>query len=97
MTASAKLNEQGGITLSGELKFSVIVAVRQQLENLLKGLSGSVQIDFTGVHASDSSALSLWLCCQRFAESQGVEVKPENVPEEMLEFARLVGLDGQLS
>lgn len=96
MSAKVQLNEEGRITLSGELKFPVIVEVRSQLERLLKGVSGAVQIDFSEVHASDSSALSLWICCQRFAETLGVEVTPANVPEDMLEFARVVGLDGQL-
>lgn len=97
MTAKAFVNGDGVIKLTGELKFPVIVNVRKQLEAILNDVKGSVQIDFSDVHASDSSALSLWMCCLRYAEGLGTEIMPVNVPEEMLEFSRLVGLEAQLS
>ena len=96
MTAKALLNSEGVITLTGELKFPVIVQLRKELESILKSVTGSVQIDFSEVLASDSSALSLWMCCLRYAESVGAEIEPINVPGEMIEFAKLVGLEKHL-
>lgn len=96
MTAKALLNSDGLIQLSGELKFPVIVQLRKQLEEILKTVSGSVQVDFSGVTSSDSSALSLWMCCLRYADLVGAKIEPINVPEEMAAFAHLVGLDKHL-
>jgi len=96
MSAKALLDTNGVIQLSGELKFPVIVQLRSQLEYILRSASGVVQIDFSAVSDSDSSAVSLWLCCLRYAKSVGVEIEPINIPEDMMAFARLVGLDKHL-
>ncbi|MFY0677645.1 MAG: STAS domain-containing protein [Neptuniibacter sp.] len=96
MTAKALLTSDGIIQLSGELKFPVVVQLRKELESLLESVSDSVQIDFSGVVASDSSALSLWMCCLRYVEPLGTKIVPVNVPEEMVHFAEVVGLDKHL-
>ncbi|MGH1461050.1 MAG: STAS domain-containing protein [Neptuniibacter sp.] len=97
MSARALLDSDGVLQLSGDLKFPVIVQLRKQIERILDGASGSVQVDFSGVEASDSSALSLWMCCLRYAGSMGVDIASINVPEEMIQFAHLVGLDDLLN
>ncbi|MCP4598566.1 STAS domain-containing protein [Neptuniibacter sp.] len=97
MSAKAEITSEGVIGLSGELKFPVIMQMRKQLEGMLKGVSGSIVVDFSAVSAVDSSALSLWMCCLRYADSVGAELEPRNVPQEMMSFASLVGLDNQLT
>ncbi|MCO4759198.1 MAG: STAS domain-containing protein [Oceanospirillaceae bacterium] len=81
------------LQLSGVLKFSDITAIREKVDQLLGEMSGEVSIDFSGVSQVDSSALSLWLCSMRRAESLGLTLKPVNVPSEMQSIAGLVGLE----
>lgn len=96
MATAERVSEQL-IALQGELKFGFITALRKQVEQMLANCSGEIEIDFAKVSASDSSALSFWLCCQRFADGNQLVLKPLNVPSEMSSFARLVGLNNQLS
>ncbi len=84
------------IAIEGELKFSGIARLRKQVETKLSGLQGEVVIDFAAVTAVDSSALSFWLCCQRFAGPRAIKLVAINAPEELLGIAELVGLDGEI-
>jgi len=95
--AKATLNADQVIELIGELKFPVITPLRKQVEKLLAGLEGEVKIDFAGVTGVDSSALSFWLCCQRFAQGKNMQLSTLNVPAEMQGIAQLVGLDNLAS
>ena len=94
--ATAEKFSDKQILLQGKLLFSVIVTLRKQIELMLESCSGEIDIDFSGITSVDSSALSFWLCCQRFAEKKGIVLNPINVPVEMQSFAGLVGLDNQL-
>jgi len=80
------------INISGALTFANIMRIKQDVESSLANLSGAVSIDFAGVTKVDSSSLSLWLCILRLAEALGLQLKPQNVPEEMSSIAGLVGL-----
>ena len=85
------------IALEGELKFPVIVKARRQIEKQLAQAKGEMKVDFAGVTDVDSSALSFWLCCLRFAQKQGVNLQALNFPEDMKGIARLVGLEATFS
>ena len=80
------------IKLQGDLLFSTVVAVREELQPLLKDPGEQLSIDFADVSRVDSSALSLWLCLQRFARQYNVKLQAVNVPSELASIARLVGL-----
>ncbi|WP_286237310.1 STAS domain-containing protein [Neptuniibacter halophilus] len=95
--ASVRLEAEQTIRLDGELKFPVIVAVRKQVEQMLSGLDGDVNLDFAGVTAADSSALSFWLCCLRFANGNGTRLHALNLSEELRGIVRLVGLEKQIA
>ncbi len=82
----------GRILLSGDLVFSRATALRWQLEKLIGQSQGRVLVDFEHVERVDSSALSLWLCLERYAEPRGVELVALNVPDELHSIARLAGL-----
>lgn len=85
------------IRLSGELRFADIMAIRKKLDQFLDKMSGEVVIDFSGVTRVDSSALSLWMCGLRHAETLGITLRSANVPAEMQSIAGLVGLNQCLS
>lgn len=80
------------IRLSGDLIFSRVVNLRNQLEHLIAESEGRVLVDFEAVAQVDSSALSLWLCLERHAAPRNVELVALNVPQELHSIARLAGL-----
>lgn len=85
------------LKLSGDLLFSTVTGVR---DALLKAIAsqgeGPLTLDMADVERVDSSALSLWLCCQRQARNNGGEVTIRNLPADMRSIADLVGLDDYL-
>lgn len=85
------------LTVAGDLLFSTVVEKRDALLNQLKDLTGQCRIDFSGVGRVDSSALSLWLCCQRYAQAKSLSLEVVNLPADMLSIAKLVGIDDQLN
>ena len=85
------------VHLTGELRFADIMAIRKTLDQLLGEMKGDVVVDFSGVTRVDSSALSLWMCGLRRAETLSLNLKAINVPAEMYSIAGLVGLNHCLS
>ncbi len=81
------------LSLQGMLKFADITAIREAVDRALDTMVSPISVDFSGVDAVDSSALSLWLCSMRKAEANGAELSATGVPEELLSIARLVGLE----
>ena len=81
------------IKLTGDMLFPNAVDLRSELEASIKRSSGLCIIDFKDVKRVDSSALSVCLCCIRFAVAQKITIKLSGLPEELLGIARLVGLD----
>ncbi|WP_168927420.1 STAS domain-containing protein [Nitrincola alkalilacustris] len=85
------------LKLSGDLLFSTVVTLRDELlQTIASQGQGTLILDMAGVQRVDSSALSLWLCCQRQAKSSGGEVTIRNLPSDMRSIADLVGLDDYL-
>ncbi len=83
--------------LKGKLTFSGIEQIRNQLESALMTCSGAVEVDFSGVTAVDSSALSLWLCALRLAKKQNLKLTATNLHDDMQAIATLVGLKDQFA
>lgn len=81
------------IPVEGDLLFSTVVSKRDSLLARLKNQTGTCQVDLSAVGRVDSSALSLWLCCQRFAKSRDLTLDLVNVPDDLRSIAQLVGLD----
>lgn len=84
------------ISVEGDLLFSTVVAKRTALLSQLQKAQGPCQLDFSAVGRVDSSALSLWFCCERFAVDRGIELTAINIPEDLLSIARLVGVEDNL-
>lgn len=83
------------VVVEGDLLFSTVVPKRESIVQQLQHLSGRCYLDFAKVGRVDSSALSLWLCLQRYAQSCSISLVVINLPEEMLSIAKLVGIDDQ--
>lgn len=84
------------ISVEGDLLFSTVVEKRTKLLSQIKSLQGPCQMDFAAVGRVDSSALSLWFCCERLALTKGIELTAINTPEDLLSIARLVGVEENL-
>ena len=95
---AAKVEIDGGSALlSGDLVFSTVLSVREQLESAVDRAEQQFVIDFGSVSRVDSSAVSLWLCLQRRSHGRKLELKAQNVPAELGSIARLAGLESLLS
>ncbi|PIE24003.1 MAG: hypothetical protein CSA60_03750 [Neptuniibacter caesariensis] len=84
------------IILEGKLQFPVIFQLRKKVESMLSLMSGVVEVDFQKVVSVDSSSLSFWLCCLRYAQGRGIQLQALNIPEDMQSIIKLVGLDDQI-
>ncbi len=93
MQATVEVRDPEGVALSGDLRFSTVNEVRERLERLVATGMPCCVVDFKAVTSADSSALSLWLCCQREAQERNIRLEARNVPEKLLSIARLVGLE----
>ena len=93
MSATIVPAGENQLLVSGKLKFAVIVDLREQTEALLQQMNGKITLSFAEVSAVDNSALSFWMCCQRFAAEHSLSLEAQDVPEEMQQFASLVGLE----
>lgn len=81
------------LQISGDLTFRTVMPVRQQLETLLAGVSGEQVISLANIGRVDSSALSLWLCIQRWARDRHLTLQVTDMPDEVRALGRLVGME----
>jgi len=92
-TASVTRQDANTLRLAGELTFRNILDVRRQVEVELSVASGDQTLNLAEVTLADSSALSLWLCLQRQAQSQRIRLHAVDIPEDIRSLGRLVGMD----
>lgn len=85
------------IRLSGDMIFATVLSARKSLLSLLSSASGTCRVDWSGIDRVDSSALSMWLVCQRYAQSRDLKLVLENPPSGFSSIAGLVGLADRLS
>lgn len=90
-------SEPGVLTLQGDLLFSTVAPLRSRIEALLEQQVERCTLDFSAVARVDSSALSLWLACRRFAAPRNLTLQARGIPAEMQSIAHLVGLDQVLA
>lgn len=80
------------IALSGNLVFATALAARRELFRQLEQCDAQCRVDWSGVQRVDSSALSLWLSCLRFAAGRKQTLTLVSPPEGVVSIAGLVGL-----
>ncbi len=85
--------QNGVLKLKGDLLFSTVVPLRKEILAWLERQSSRCVLDFTDTGRVDSSALALYLVCERAARRQGLDLCVKNLPADMASIAGLVGLD----
>ncbi len=95
--AKVETPSAGRVRVSGDLTFATVLQVRKLLLEQLQACGARCTLDLSGVDRVDSSALSLWLVCQRQAGRLRQELILTGVPADFDAIARLVGLDAELT
>lgn len=82
------------LSLSGDITFSNLKAWCSLFDQILKQKTAdSFVVDFSGVSHSDNAALPLMTTWLRHARSFGIKVRYLNIPDHLLDIARLYGVE----
>ena len=82
------------LALSGRLVMSTVPALYESgLQHLA---AADLQVDFSGVEAVDSSAVSMLLGWTRAAQKQGRNLRVKNMSADLTSLAHLYGVDEML-
>lgn len=97
-TARVKLSRDGRLfEVSGNLSFITVPRVRDLGNELLQQAAKESVFDFKDVSRSDSAALSLLTGWSRQARQLDKSVRFINLPQQLMDIARLSSLDKVLS
>ena len=97
MTAAPARVEIAGdtLTVSGDIGPLNVLPVRAQGESLIAAAGGDLTVDLTAMGAAHSVVLSLLLCWQRQAASQGKALVFSGASDRLVSLASLSNLDDQ--
>lgn len=95
--AKVETTSSGVVRVTGDLTFATVLQVRKPLLEQLQVCGALCTLDLSGVGRVDSSALSLWLVCQRQASRLQQTLTLTGVPADFGAIAGLVGLDAELT
>jgi len=93
--AQLKKLDAGRVEVFGALGLSEVTEVLKHSKEFFNGNEGLI-FDLKGVDKADSSGLSLVVEWMGMAKRSGQTIAFKNIPEQMLEIARLSGLDAIL-
>ncbi len=79
------------LTISGELSFSTVQRLQQQLKNDLLGATDTVLVDLSAVTKADTASLALCLSIERLVAKKAT-VSYQHVPQAILAIAESVGI-----
>lgn len=85
----------GVLRVTGALEFETVTALAAGADALPWG-AGRVVIDLGGVAGADSAGLALLVHWMRLARRRDQALEFRNVPSQLMDMARLSGLDGIL-
>ncbi len=88
--------QSGSYLVSGELRFDTVPALLEHSRSLFAAGVPALQLDLQDVAHADSAGLALLIEWFRAARAAGQEISFINVPSQMLDMARVSGLDGVL-
>lgn len=97
MSAEISASEPGKLQVSGELNFTTLLSLRRKGEQLIAKGPDVIEVDFSGVHASGSGAVSLMMCWLRAACRSGKTLHFSGVPDLLERIIAVSGLSGHLS
>lgn len=93
--AELKQNGAGAIDVSGTLGFALVVDLLNSSRRFFSGQTDLV-FDLSGVEKTDSAGLALMVEWMVMAQESGQTISFREVPKQMLDIARVSGLDGVL-
>jgi phospholipid transport system transporter-binding protein len=93
--SSIEARAAGEVAVSGLLEFATVTALLAPLEALLPE-TGSLRVDLGAVRHTDSAGLALLVHWQRLARQRGLDLEFHHAPDQLMDMARLSGLDGIL-
>lgn len=93
--AQLKRLDAGKVEVLGGLGFAEVAEVLKNSKEFFNGKEDLV-FNLKGVDKADSSGLSLVVEWMAMAKDSGQMIAFQNIPEQMLEIARLSGLDAVL-
>ncbi len=92
---------EGRLALSGEVTAASVLALRAEGERLIRAAAAAgntaLVIDLAGLATASSIVLSLLLCWQRLARSQGLALTFTGTAERLRSLASLSSLEAHLS
>lgn len=86
------LERPGYLMVDGVLNFGTVPHLRRKGIDLIANLD-KLTIDFQNVTRSDSSGLALLTAWVRYANNQGKSLHYINIPEQLLDLAKVCNLD----
>lgn len=94
MTASCELRQEsnGQLSVNGELAFSTVLEVLANSEQYFRN-QDRIVIDLGGVEKTDSAGLALLVEWISKAETHQKPINFVNIPRQMMDIARVSGLD----
>lgn len=84
------------LAVAGEVDAESVVALRSKGEAVIRSAAVNLTVDLEGLETAHSVVLSMLLCWQRLAVSEGVVLTYQGVSERLLSLAALSHLDDQL-
>lgn len=91
--ASIKLQDDGRFLVSGEMNAVTVPALRRTAKDLITTSTAELFFDLQDVGRSDSAGVALLIDWMRLAKEKQLEIKFQNLPEQMWEIARVSDLD----
>ncbi|MEM7251739.1 MAG: STAS domain-containing protein [Pseudomonadota bacterium] len=90
--ATIDIDASGRVRVSGPVVMDSVVMLERELTSALAKAPGAT-IDFSGVTRADSAGVALLIASMRESNARGEQVAFENLPSQMIDIARVCGLD----
>lgn len=97
MSPAAQVELRGDtLTVSGTIDPLTVLATRKRGETLIRSATGDLTVNLSTMETAHSVVLSLLLCWQRLAGSQGLALSFSGVSDRLNSLAALSNLEEQL-
>jgi phospholipid transport system transporter-binding protein len=90
--AAIRLAGDGRLALQGELSYATVTRLLGEARRLFEQCA-EIHIDLHAITRSDSAGLALLVECMRDAQRLGKPIQFLNIPQQMLDIARVSSLD----
>jgi len=89
--------EGGAVRVSGELSFETVPGLWREAAALLAEAQGDLAFDLQAVERTDSAGVALLVEWLRAAAERGLAIQFRNIPAQLLDIARVSGVEELLS